>query len=267
MTASADLDGALATAAGAAVLLVAVDFDGTIAPLVVDRDAAAPLPAAAAALADLAGLPRTTVAVVSGRARDDLRARLGAMAAHTVLIGSHGAETAAHGPDHVLDRPGRRRLIDVAAAAAAGLPSVDVERKPHGVAVHYRGAARSDAARALHRLRRGIHRLRAEPTAPPIGLLRGHCVVELTLATLDKGDAIEWLRNAAAAEVVVFAGDDRTDERAFAALRPGDIGIKVGRGASRAGWRLADPAATAALLGRLAALRRRALQTSTSQTM
>lgn len=266
MTAGSPLDDALASAAGAAVLLVAVDFDGTIAPLVVDRDAATPLPAAAAALADLAALPRTTVAVISGRARDDLRARLGGLAAHVLMVGSHGAETAtADGADAALGWPWQRRLVEVARAAAGELPAVDVEEKPHGVALHYRRADRGDAARAICRLRRGVRGLRAADGAPPIGVLRGHRVVELTLATVDKGDAIDVLR--AAADVVVFAGDDRTDERAFTALRTGDVGIKVGRGATRAGWRLADPAATAAMLSRLAALRRRALQTSTSQTM
>ncbi len=249
MTPDGAFERALRAAARRAALLVAVDFDGTIAPLVADRDAAAVLPAAAAALARLARQPGTTVAVVTGRGRDDAERRLGPLAAVVAVVGSHGAEDGpAEDGAPAVPPSWPARLAAMAHGAAAGLAGVDVESKPFGVALHHRRAARSDAARAVHRLRRGLRALRAAPDAPAIAVLRGHRVVELTWSTADKGWALARLRRAAGADAVVFLGDDRTDERAFATLGLADVGVKVGAGATAARWRVDGPAAAAALL-------------------
>src|SRR5688572_14416348 len=72
-------------------LLVACDYDGTLAPIVEDPSAAAPLPEAVAALRSLAALPQTTVAVVSGRALRDLAA-MSRLPSEVHLVGSHGSE-------------------------------------------------------------------------------------------------------------------------------------------------------------------------------
>src|SRR2546422_4127615 len=55
-------------------LLVAMDFDGTMAPLVDHAADSRALPRSAAAFAGLAELPRTTTALISGRALASLRA-------------------------------------------------------------------------------------------------------------------------------------------------------------------------------------------------
>src|SRR5918995_3392821 len=72
-------------------LLVACDYDGTLAPIVEDPAAAAPIPEAVAALRSLASLPQTTVAVVSGRALRDLAA-MSRLPSEVHLVGSHGSE-------------------------------------------------------------------------------------------------------------------------------------------------------------------------------
>ena len=64
-------------------LLVASDYDGTLAPIVSDPEQARPLPESVNALRSLASLHETTSAVISGRALRDLatlRANLGAAA-------------------------------------------------------------------------------------------------------------------------------------------------------------------------------------------
>ena len=74
-------------------LLVALDFDGTLAPLEDEPMKARALPAAAAAVAALAALPDTPVAFVSGRSLHDLREIAEhADDAQIFLAGSHGAE-------------------------------------------------------------------------------------------------------------------------------------------------------------------------------
>ena len=64
---------ALARVAASDRLLVALDFDGTLAPLEDEPMKARALPAAAAAVDALAALPDTPVAFVSGRSLHDLR--------------------------------------------------------------------------------------------------------------------------------------------------------------------------------------------------
>src|SRR6266496_4401876 len=87
----AELRSAVARVARVPVLLVACDYDGTLAPIVEDPTRAVPLPEAVAAIRSLAALPQTTVAVVSGRALRDLAA-LSRLPSEVHLVGSHGSE-------------------------------------------------------------------------------------------------------------------------------------------------------------------------------
>src|SRR5699024_9947219 len=72
-------------------LLIALDFDGVLAPLQDDPQTSRLAPDSAAAIDVLARLPRTRVALVSGRDIATLR-RLSAVPETVWLIGSHGAE-------------------------------------------------------------------------------------------------------------------------------------------------------------------------------
>ena len=72
-------------------MLVACDFDGTMAPIVANPDDARPLTESAAAMRELAALPSTIAALISGRALRDL-ATLSRMPAEVHLVGSHGSE-------------------------------------------------------------------------------------------------------------------------------------------------------------------------------
>ena len=91
---SDDLQDALDRAAAAPRLLVALDFDGTLAPFTEDPADSRPLPAAREALDALAQLPHTTVAVISGRPLEFLRTVVDPDS-RMVLSGSHGSRTAA----------------------------------------------------------------------------------------------------------------------------------------------------------------------------
>src|SRR6188768_1124490 len=85
------LVGALRELARTRTLLVALDFDGTLAPEVDDPARARALPAAREAVLRLLAMPRTRVAVVSGRAIESLEEVVD-LPDNTLLVGSHGVE-------------------------------------------------------------------------------------------------------------------------------------------------------------------------------
>lgn len=246
-----DLRAALARVARVPRLLVASDYDGVLAPIVTDPAQAVPLPGAIPALTDLAGLSDTAVALVSGRARADLAALSGAPPTVT-LVGSHGAEfaqgfTVPLGPEQVALH---QRLRSTLEEMIDGRPGVWLEVKPASVVVHTRTAPRDVAAEVTEAVREG-------PAAwPGVHPTSGKEVIELSVSSADKGSAIDTLRDQVSADAVVYLGDDVTDENAFARLRAGDVGVKVGPGDTLARYRLPDPPAVVGALTTLYELRR-----------
>jgi trehalose 6-phosphate phosphatase len=228
----ADLVDALGIAASASRLLVTSDFDGTLAPIVSDPAAARPLPDAADALIALADLPSVSVALISGRALDTLR-ELSSMPSSVALVGSHGAEFDS-GFAHEIDGTRLQRIVDDLTAIAEGRPGVAVERKPASVALHVRNASEADGDAALKAARAAASDWDAEMTT-------GKRVLEFAVISTDKGEAVDILRERADATAVVFFGDDVTDEKAFARMRDGDVGVKVGSGDTLARYRVDAP--------------------------
>jgi trehalose 6-phosphate phosphatase len=86
----------------------------------------------------------------------------------------------------------------------------------------------------------------------------GKNVVELTVLEANKGHALVELARATGSDATLYAGDDVTDERAFAALDPatGDLTVKVGEGETLACQRVPDQGAVVELLERFVDLRR-----------
>ena len=240
----------LAALARTPVLLVATDYDGTLAPLVSDPAQARPLRESVVALRLLAALPNTHVAVISGRALRDLAGMLGEPD-DVHLVGSHGSE---FDPDFARSLPRealalRARVEEELAEIAAQIPGARIEPKPASVALHYREVDEELADAALRRVERGPAALEGVVTR------HGKKVVELGVLSTHKGSALAQLRQRVGATAVCFLGDDVTDEDAFAELGGPDLGIKVGEGPSRAALRVEDPEAVARVLAALAELR------------
>jgi len=242
-------------------VLVAADFDGCLAPLVLRPEDARPLPAASAALDRLARQPGTTVALVSGRPLDELR-RLASPPSAALLVGSHGAQFAGPafpGAGSAALPPAARdllaRLTRELTAIVDAHPGTTLEAKPTTVVLHTRRADRSRAEAATEAV------LAGPATWPGVHPMRGKEVVELSVTDATKGAAVRLLRETVGVPEglggVLYLGDDVTDERAFAVLDDdaGDVTVKVGEGASAARHRVADPVAVADLLQELAALR------------
>ncbi len=250
MTLDAALQDALGTLAGRRPVLVALDFDGVLAPLVDDPDASRPLPASGAALERLVAAPGVHVALVSGRTMADLR-RLSTAPEGTVFVASHGAEI--DGVPTDLDD----ESLDLLARVTSELQEISqahdgthVETKPAGAVLHTRRADREVARRATDQALTGPAR------HPGVRAMQGKDVVELSVVDADKGSAVEALRERLGAEAVLYAGDDVTDEHALATLDPaaGDVGVKVGDGDTAAAHRVATPDDVAAMLTVLADL-------------
>jgi trehalose 6-phosphate phosphatase len=242
--------------------LLGLDFDGTLAPIVADPDAARGHPGVPGVLARLARAG-IRVAVVTGRPAATAVEYAGiAGVPGLVVLGHYGLERWSGGS---LTAPGdlsavaevRRRLPELLAAAAAP-EGTHVEDKGAAVAVHTRRTA--DPAGAVDLLRVPLAAL-----ADELGLVLepGRYVLELRPAGGDKGDALRTLVAGTAPSVVVFAGDDLGDLAAFDAVdrlrKEGTPGLLVCSGstevtglADRADLVVDGPDGVVALLGALA---------------
>lgn len=239
-------DAAIEAVATTETLLVALDFDGTLSPLV-DEPLTARMTAGARAVVDeLAALPRTTVALVSGRTLADLRV----IAEHgddspIWLAGSHGAEFRMPGEQTTVSSDAaadtadetalRDRLTAEISRAVAEIPGVRIEPKQYGLGVHTRtaDAGGAEAARAA------ADRL-VQAQAPTWRRRTGHDILEYSFRHEGKDSAVRHLRERLGATGVLFAGDDVTDEDALASLEPGDLGVRVGGGETVAALTVSD---------------------------
>jgi len=248
------LVGALRELARTPRLLIALDFDGTLAPEVDDPERARALPEARAAVLRLLAMPRTRVALVSGRSLASLE-RVTQLPDNALLIGSHGIEIRLDDPNDKigldaaeLERVGL--LKEVLDEVADSFDQVWLEPKPAGFALHTRLATEHNS-RVAHLV------ARSEAAAEVSGLTvrNGKNVLEFSVRSTTKGEAIEHLRGYTKADAVFFAGDDVTDEDGFAALGADDLGLKAGEGTTLANYRVKGPIEVSRALSLLADLR------------
>jgi trehalose 6-phosphate phosphatase len=249
-----ELVGALREIARVKRLLIALDFDGTLAPEVDEPEQARAIPEARAAVLALMELPNTRVALVSGRSLSSLE-QVADLPDDALLVGSHGIEIR-------LDHPGDTVSLDtselhqvsvlneVLGEVADSFDQVWLETKPAGFALHTR-LATDHNSRVAHLV------ALSEATAEIDNLTvrHGKDVLEFSVRGETKGDAIEHLRAYTSAGAVFYAGDDVTDEDAFAALGPDDFGLKSGTGETQAAHRVAGPQQVAQVLALLAEYR------------
>lgn len=245
------LDAAVARIATAERLLVALDFDGTLAPLVDRPEDARATNRARSAIERLAASDDTRVAIVSGRALESLR-EVADPPHGTLLSGSHGVELQLDTGGVTIDLrdaelAALERLTRILEEVASGAEGAWVEWKPAGQALHTRRVAANVAA-DLQR----VARERVEREIPELSLKSGKGVLEFSVRPSDKGEALTRLRQHAGASAVFYVGDDVTDEDAFAALETDDVGVKVGQGRSLAAYRVRSPEDVAELLEHLA---------------
>lgn len=251
---SRELLGALNELARVKRLLVALDFDGTLAPEVDDPEMARAIPEAHSAVLGLLALPNTRVALVSGRALSSLEA-VTDLPDETLLVGSHGIEIRLDSPDdsRALNTTEIQRvgvLNEVLGEVADSFDQVWLESKPAGFALHTRLATEHNS-RVAHL----VALSEAQAELDDLKIREGKNVLEFSVRSTTKGEALEHLRGYTHADAVFYAGDDVTDEDAFATLQPHDVGLKSGSGDTMADHRVPGPLQVAQVLALLAEYR------------
>lgn len=260
----------LAARASRSPLLVALDIDGTVAPIAPTPQAAAIPYATRHTLERLARAHDVHLAFVTGRAARDGKRLV--EVPHSWTIGNHGIElidpTDALRVNALAEAfgPTLARAARLLAEPLEGIEGVFIEDKTWTLSVHYRLAARSDVPiveKALTDVARQlelriIHGKEIFELRPPIEINKGTALIELA-AALGVSSPHGTLGGS-----LLYAGDDRTDEDAFRAIRARQwsaITVHVGEGATANGVRteaefvLPDPPALHELLEWLVAIR------------
>lgn len=247
------VDTILASHAAERAVAIFLDFDGTLAAIVEDPRKVTLDDPISSTLRTLSGL--CTLGLISGRDRSDLQKRVGIEG--ILYAGSHGLDIGGPGYEKILPEaeaavPEIERATQRLSQALESIHGVIIERKRFGVAVHYR-QVRSDVDRQQ------IMRV-VDSVLVDTGLRKrkGKQVVELEPeVNWDKGHALAWLLETAELDaehvLVVYIGDDETDEDVFASLAGKGVSIVVDDEVSNslADYRLANPDEVARFLHHL----------------
>jgi trehalose 6-phosphate phosphatase len=203
-------------------VLLAFDYDGTLAPMVAKPRTARMRPRTEALLKEL--VHTYPCVVISGRPRADVK-RFFRGIGLTDIVGNHGIEPKNASPGLLRQVTGWRRQLE---GALQDMRGVWIEDKRYSVAVHYR------QSRAKKKAREAI--LESAAVLGEARVIGGRHVVNiLPMDAPHKGIALERERARLGCDTAIYVGDDETDEDAFGLTQPGQLlSIRVGARASSA---------------------------------
>ncbi|CAL5061529.1 unnamed protein product [Urochloa decumbens] len=218
-SALAEFEAVLGAAKGKQVVMF-LDYDGTLSPIVKDPDSAVMTDEMREAVRGVA--ERFPTAIVSGRCRDKVFdfVRL----AELYYAGSHGMDI--KGPT-AQSKHAKAKVCRALTASTAAIPGATVENNKFCLSVHFR-CVQEEKWRALEDLVRSVLK-----DYPDLHLTKGRKVLEIRPSIKwDKGNALQFLLEAqgfADSNNVfpIYIGDDRTDEDAFKVLRSMGQGIGI----------------------------------------
>jgi trehalose 6-phosphate phosphatase len=225
-------------------VLLAFDYDGTLAPIVRDPDKAAMRGTTRRLLGEVAA--RYPCVVVSGRAQADARRWLRGIPLEEV-VGNHGIEP------WKATRPMMeevKRWAPLLSRQLSPFKGVRIENKTFSVAIHYRRSREKKKARAAI--------LEAAAALGSIRAIGGKQVVNiLPEGAPHKGIAMERERDRLRRDTAIYVGDDETDEDVFGLDQPGRLlTVRVGpKRTSQASYYVRSQAAIDELLAVLVRLR------------
>lgn len=209
-------------------VLLFLDFDGTLTPIVDFPNQAVMPPEIRVALKRLSEMGTFSITIVSGRALNDIRERVGM--ANLTYAGNHGLEICGENLHFV--EPEAVQRIKILGQFSRRLrerlrhiPGVEVENKVLTTSVHFRRAERG----SLDEIRKTVHAELAF-SERIFRVTRGLQVIEVRpRVDWNKGTAVRWIQqmSGSADTLSLYVGDDATDEDAFAAL-PEGVTVRVG---------------------------------------
>lgn len=230
--------------------LLLLDYDGSLVPFTGHYAASRPPQSLQNLLKKLSADDKNDVVLISGRSADDLDDRFAGLRLN--LVAEHGAMTKRAGSKnwHTLTRAEsrwKRQILPILHKYTAMTPRAIVEEKPHSLVWHYRQSPPYYAQKHAVVLKRLL-----KPILKTYGLamFQGSKIIEIKNPSINKGSALQpWLKNKY--EFILAIGDDYTDEDMFTTIPLAASSIKIGRGPTKAKYRLADSKETARLLQRL----------------
>lgn len=244
-------------------LYLFLDYDGTLSPIVRDPAKAVLSLRMRGRLEALSKAGRCRIAVISGRALEDIRRRVGI--AGITYGGNHGLEV--EGPEvkfrYPLPEKVIRALDDVRGKlekALSTVPGTFLEEKGMTLTVHLRKVKRGELLIAAHAVSEATrsYRMRGEIVVRP-----GKEAFEIRPSVeWDKGKTVLWLlekSTVAGGEPPwpLCVGDDRTDEDAFQIIRNRGLTVFMGEArTTEARYYLRNIGEVAEFLGRLARIRK-----------
>ncbi len=228
--------------------IFAFDYDGTLAPICEDPDAARMKPEVAGLLGEL--IRSCPVAIISGRSVSDLR-KLLPLEPHC-LIGNHGSEGLLGPADLDLIK---RDCGSWLGQISKSLPVLEdhgirVEDKGLSLTFHYRASKDSKSAReVITEVIRDLPRARISGGKQVVNLVHD--------AAIHKGQALDLLMRTRRHDFGVYFGDDLTDEDVFRVPNPRLLTVKVGQERSLARYYVNEQAEIEAVLRLLLSFLRR----------
>ncbi|MFT5128931.1 MAG: trehalose 6-phosphate synthase/phosphatase [Rhodothermales bacterium] len=239
-----------AAVSAAARIAVVLDYDGTLREFVRTPSEAGPTKPITELLDALQGQPNADVFIVSGRQEDDLQRWLGHYP--FTLVGEHGYRCRPAGESEwsVLteeaDLTWRESVLEVFRYFEGQTPGSSIEQKRSAMVWHYR---RSDPEFGQWKAHQMMGELYETMSNLPVEIHHGKKIVEVSSVVVTKGNAVRYFVGNGDYDLVICAGDDKTDESMFLCEVPELFSIKVGPGDTGARYRVASPASFRKILG------------------
>lgn len=224
--------------------LYGFDFDGTLAPIVENRNEACMSVATEELVQAL--MNKEIVAFITGRSRSDIEA-LTALRPH-YLIGNHGSEGLLNeqASGELLGRTKKyKEIILKNYSAQLSILGIDIEDKGFSLSLHYRKSSKPDEA--------GSFLTFLKKSLPGAKFVEGKLVMNvLPESAMSKGDAFLAIMKKEKTKSGFYVGDDITDEDVFSLKDPRIVSVRVGQNAfSEASYFIKDQSEINLLLSSL----------------
>jgi trehalose 6-phosphate synthase/phosphatase len=216
--------------------LIMLDYDGTLVPFSREYKDVDPPGKVYKLLEKLSNDPKNEVVLISGRGSSDLDKWFGSLKIN--LVAEHGAsirtKNAKWQTIDVIDSSWKKTIIPILEKYAEQVPGATVEVKPHSLVWHYRETSPYLSQKYSVILKRVVKPMLKKSK---LDILQGNKIIEIKNPSINKGSAaLRWLKHPY--DFIFFTGDDATDEELFAVLPLTAYSVKVGRGLTKALFRV-----------------------------